>query len=139
MRTFNRLVVILAGLLFAVPAFAADRSAVPELVDGAPTYIHFDPIFIPVIVGDQVRRQVGLTLMLELVKGKEKDSVEDKQRQLNSAFVEDLYSYFQQRVGLPGGIDQGYLKGRLLKVADGVVGPHIVQQVLIEQLFVEQK
>lgn len=139
MRTFNRLVVILAGLLFAVPAFAADRSAVPELVDGAPTYIHFDPIFIPVIVGDQVRRQVGLSLMLELVKGKEKDSVEDKQRQLNSAFVEDLYSYFQQRVGLPGGIDQGYLKGRLLKVADAVVGPHIVQQVLIEQLFVEQK
>jgi hypothetical protein len=27
----------------------------------------------------------------------------------------------------------------LLKVADGIVGPHIVQQVLIEQFFVEQK
>jgi hypothetical protein len=129
----------LAGLLFAGPAFAVDRTAVPELFDGAPTYVRFDPIFVPVIVGDRVTRQVGVSLMLELAKGQAREDVEDKERQLNDAFVKNLYVYFQQRAGSPGDIDQAYLKGQLLKAAAAVVGPHVVKQVLIEQLFEERK
>ncbi|HVA12369.1 MAG TPA: hypothetical protein VNF99_03890 [Stellaceae bacterium] len=126
-------------LLFAMPAFAADREAVPELIDGAPSYIRFPPIFVPIIEDDQVTRQVGVTLMLQLVKGQKKQGVEAKRLQLDDAFVSDLYAFFQLHASLHSDLDQAYLKDRLLRVADAVVGPNIVQEVLIEQLFFEKK
>ena len=130
---------LLAVTIFAMPAVAADRSAVPELVAGAPTYVRFSPIFTPVIQGNRVTSQIGVTLMLQLKKGEEKDPVEEKHLQLNNAFVEDLYAFFQQHAGVKGGIDQMYLKDRLLKVADNVIGTDAVQEVLIEQMFEEPK
>lgn len=135
-----RILSLLAGLSFALPAMAADRDVVPEMFQGAPSYVRFPPIFIPIIQGDRVTRQIGVTLMLQLIKGQGKEDIEAKRLQLNDAFVEDLYAFFQQRSSLPGSdIDETYLKGRLLKVADNVIGASAVQEVLIEQIFEEQK
>ncbi len=129
----------LSVLAFVPSAFAADRSAVPEMIEGAPTYIRFRPIFIPIIQKDRVTRQVGITLMLELVQGQEKDGIEEKRPLLTDAFMRDLYGFFQQRASLGTRIDQVYLKDRLLKVADNIVGPKMVQEVLIQKLFEDRK
>lgn len=140
MRIFSKLVPIFAGLSFALPAMAADREAVPEMIAGAPSYVRFPPIFIPIIQGDQVTRQIGVTLMLELAKGQEKEPIEAKRLQLNDAFVRDLYAFFQQRAAVKSNdIDEGYLKDRLLKVADNVIGDKAVREVLIEQFFEQKK
>lgn len=139
MRISRKILGILAGIFFALPAMAADREAVPELVAGAPSYVRFQPIFTPIIQGDRVTHQVGITLMLQLKKGEDKQDVETKRLQLNDAFIEDLYAFFQQRSEIQGGIDEHYLKTRLLKVADNVIGANAVQEVLIEQLFEERK
>jgi hypothetical protein len=139
MRIFSKIVPIFAALSFALPAMAADREAVPEMIEGAPSYVRFPPIFIPIIEGDQVTRQIGVTLMLELVKGQEKQPIEEKRLQLNDAFMRDLYAFFQQRAGVKSNdIDEMYLKDRLLKVADNVIGEKVVREVLIQQFF-EQK
>lgn len=126
-------------LLLAHPGFAAEHAAAPQSIPGAPVYVPFPVIFVPIIEGDKVARQVGVTLTLELAKGAPKDGVESKRLQLNNAFVENLYSFFQQRSEMHDSIDQAYLKQRLLRAAAAVVGPKVVQEVLIEQLFVEQR
>jgi hypothetical protein len=136
---FATVSVALAAIVFAMPAAAADRSVVPEMFAGAPTYVRFSPIFTPIIQGNRVTSQIGVTLMLQLNKGEDKDPIEEKHLQLNNAFVEDLYAFFQQHAGIEGGIDQMYLKDRLLKVADNVIGKDAVQEVLIEQMFEEPK
>ena len=119
---------------------AANREAVPEMVAGAPSYVRFQPIFIPIIQGDRVTRQVGVTVMLELAKGQEKPPVEEKRLLLNDAFVRDLYAFFQQRAGMKSNdIDEMYLKQRLLKVADNVIGEKAVREVLIQQFFEQKK
>jgi hypothetical protein len=140
MRTFNKIVPIFAALSFAFPALAANRDAVPEMIEGAPSYVRFQPIFIPIIQGDRVTRQIGVTLMLELVKGQEKPPIEEKRLLLNDAFVRDLYAFFQQRAGFTSNdIDETYLKARLLKVADNVIGEKAVREVLIQQFFEQKK
>ncbi|HWE73636.1 MAG TPA: hypothetical protein VG328_10790 [Stellaceae bacterium] len=146
MRIFRKIVPIFAALTFASwgpfgsPALAADREAVPEMIEGAPAYVRFPPIFIPIIQGEQVTRQVGLTLMLELNKGEEKQPIEEKRLQLNDAFVRDLYAFFQQRSGMKSNdIDEMYLKDRLLKIADNVIGQKAVREVLIEQFYEQKK
>lgn len=102
---------------------------------GGPAYVRFDPIFIPLIEGSEVRRQLGITLMLELVADQNRSDVEARRKQLTDAFFRDLYSFFQSRAGARGRVDQNYLKQRLFKVAERVVGPHQVKEVLIEQFF----
>jgi hypothetical protein len=140
MRIFSKIAPIFAVLSFALPAMAADREAVPEMIAGAPSYVRFPPIFVPIIQGDQVTRQIGVTLMLELVKGQEKEPIEAKRLQLNDAFVRDLYAFFQQRAGVKSNdIDEIYLKDRLLKVAENIIGDKAVREVLIEQFFEQKK
>ena len=63
MRISRRILLILAGVLFTLPAAAAGLASVPELVDGAPSYVHFQAIFVPIIEKDRVTRQIGVTLM----------------------------------------------------------------------------
>lgn len=140
MRIFRKVVPIFALLSLAIPAMAAGHEAVPETVAGGPSYVRFPAIFIPIIQGDRVTRQIGVTLMLELAKGQEKQPIEEKRLQLNDAFVRDLYSFFQQRAGVKASdIDEMYLKDRLLKVADNVIGEKAVREVLIEQFFEQRK
>jgi flagellar basal body-associated protein FliL len=140
MRTFRKIVPFIAAATFAAPAWAANREAVPEMIQGAPSYVRFPPIFIPIIQGEAVTRQIGVTLTLELKEGEEKQPVEEKRLQLNDAFMRDLYVFFQQRSGIKSNdIDEMYLKGRLLKVADNVIGEKTVREVLIQQFFEQKK
>ncbi len=134
-------VAALGAALFAIPAYAAEHaeegkgSAVPS----GPAYVCFNPIFIPIIDRNRVTQQVGITLMLQLVPGENQADVEAKRYQLTDAFFRDLYAFFQVRVGFRGGINQAYLKARLLKTASRVVGPNAVQEVLIEQFLTRPK
>ena len=141
MRIFSALALLAGAALFASSAQAADRTEKSEApaVAGAPSYVRLDPIFVPIITGDQVTQQVGVTLMLQLVENKEKGDVESKRIPLYDAFFRDLYGYFQDRAVASGRVDQLYLKTRLLKTANRVVGPDLVKEVLIEQLFARPK
>ena len=119
---------------------AASHEAAPEAIAGAPSYVRFPAIFVPIIEGDRVTRQIGVRLTLELASGQEKQPVEEKRLQLNDAFVRDLYSFFQQRAAVKASdIDELYLKDRLLKIADNVIGGEAVREVLIEQFFEQKK
>jgi hypothetical protein len=131
----------LSVALQASPAGAAEhaKEGGAASVPGAPAYVRFNPIFIPVIDRDRVTQQVGITLMLQLVPGEDQADVEAKRQQLTDAFFRDLYAFFQARIDFHGTINQAYLKARLLKTASGIVGPNAIQEVLIEQLFARPK
>ena len=109
----------------------------PSVPDG-PLFVKL-PIFqIPVIQHDQVRLQVSVTIALELVQGVGADSIDPKKPLLIDAFLRDLYAIFAQRADAPRVADDKLIRIRLQQIADTVLGPGIVRQVLIEQLF-EQK
>lgn len=132
----SRLIVaLLCVALFAVPARAANTAPPIDPANALP-YVRLDPIFIPIIQGDRVTRQVGVTLMLQLIDTTTKSDVEARRPQLYDAFFRELYGLFQQRMPASGQVDQAYLKAQLLKTATGVVGPNLIKEVLIEQLFV---
>jgi hypothetical protein len=131
------LAALLAAVLGALPAHAAEEAAKAGAAStpDAPAYVRFNPIFIPVIKGDRITQQVGITLMLQLKPGEDQADVEAKRHQLADAFFRDLYAFFQDRVALHGRLDEIYLKARLLHTAAAIVGPDAIQEVLIEQLF----
>ena len=134
------LAALLCAALLAPSARAAESSekSAPA-VPGAPSYVRLDPIFIPVIEGSQVTKQVGVTLMLQLFSDNAKSDVEAKRKPLYDALFRDLYGYFQDRAAASGRVDQTFLKARLLRTTNRVVGPNLVKEVLIEQLFERPK
>lgn len=119
------------------PVVAAEQEApggVPAAPAG-PAFIRLAPISVPVIKDNRVAAQVDIALALELVEGKTADDLEPKRRQLQDAFISDVYAIFQQRPDASRPMDGAIVKERLRRTADRVLEPGLVKDVLIIQLF----
>ena len=123
----------LALLLLAGTPLAAEAPAKKPPGDG-PVYIKLPPIVLPVLT-EHALRQETLTLNLELVKGKTEEDVVPRQPVLYDAFMADLYNLYDQHSGDDRIIDPVQIKDMLQQTSDRVLGPGIVQSVLIQQVF----
>ena len=118
-----------------------DPNAPPSIrpAPGAPSYVVVPLFVIPVIEGGQVTRQVSIGVGLELVKGKTLKDIKPKEAVLIDGFFRELYGLFGQRASADRLADPPVIKARLMRVADRILGPGVVQQVLILQLFERPK
>lgn len=119
----------------------SDPNAPPSIqpAPGAPSYVVVPLFVIPVIEGGQVTRQVSIGVGLELVKGKTLQDIKPKETVLVDGFFKELYGLFGQRASADRLADPPIIKARLMRVADRILGPGVVQQVLILQLFERPK
>ena len=116
------------------PARAEETGHAPPAPAG-PAFVQLAPISIPVINGDRVAYQAGVILTLELAPGLTKADLEEKRRQLTDAFINDLYVIFQHDATGNRLASGQVIKLRMQRVADRVLGPGIVKEVLITRLF----
>lgn len=126
-----------AGLLVlgAVPAFAADRSAVVMPVPGQAFFVQLAPMFVPVIEKAGITRQVSIAVAIEIADGAEAKGVEEKRPTLDDAVLSDVYLYVQQRGGIGAPNGAMALKERLRQTAQRILGPVEVKEVEIEEFF----
>jgi flagellar basal body-associated protein FliL len=130
----------LVALLAATPALGADReSGAAPLVPGAPTFVKLPPIVLPVIEGNSVTRQVGISVTLELAEGQTLQSIEPQRRQLMDAFITELYRIYGWRSTADHVVNDALIKDRLLRTADRVLGAGVVHAVLIGQLVEQER
>ncbi len=87
------------------------------------------------IEGSAVTRQVSVVLSLELEDGQSEAALDAKKRALAAAFLQDLYGMFAQRSGAARVADQRTVKARLSRTATRVLGPGVVREILVEQLY----
>jgi flagellar basal body-associated protein FliL len=128
----------LPSILAALPAHAVDRErGASELIPGIAVFVNIRPITLPVIEGNRVTRQVGVLLTVELTQGHLKQEATEKEHELTDAFITDLYRMYGASAGASRVVDEKLLKTRLQATAERVLGPGVVQAVLIRQL-VEQ-
>jgi hypothetical protein len=129
---------LLAALLVAtaVPAHAVDREkGASELIPDAPVFFDIRPLMLPVIEGNRVRRQIGILLTLELVKGHVKQEAAEKEHELTDAFITELNRMYGWRAGANRVADERLIKERLHAAADRILGANVVRDVLIRQLI----
>ena len=100
----------------------------------APFFVRMDSLVIPVIRNNQVERHVMLTLTLEVGDNHGRHRVQKAVNRIRDAFVLDLHGYM--RVVLTRSREDFLflLKGRLLRVVAGVIGPGVVREVLVQQV-----
>ncbi|HUK58805.1 MAG TPA: hypothetical protein VLV50_06200 [Stellaceae bacterium] len=128
-----------AALLFvalaAVPASAADRRAVTMPVPGEPYFVQLAPMFVPVLAGNNMNRQVSIAVAVEIADGAKARDVEDRRPALHDAFLGEIYAYVQQRGGLGDTNAELALKDLLRNTAAGILDPIEVKEVEIEEFF----
>jgi hypothetical protein len=132
------LLAALAVLTLAAPPVLAvdrDKGVKGPHVEGVPDFFDIQPIVLPVIERNAVTRQVGIVVTLELAGGQHADEVEQKRRQLTDAFIRELHTIYAWRSGSDRVVDQELIKRRLMITADTVLGPGVVNAILIRQLL----
>jgi hypothetical protein len=134
------IVALALGLLVLAvpPAMAAEHAKATVKTPGSPNdpvYIKLPAIVLPVFEGNEVARQAGLILTLELVKGKSDADVLPNERKLQDAFITELYNIYEQHGGSERVIEPTVIKQRLQSASDRVLGAGVVSQILIQQAF----
>jgi flagellar FliL protein len=110
---------------------AARKAAEEKAALDAMTYVALDPLAAPIIEGRRVTRQVILTLSLQVRSLSAKNDVASIMPRLRDAMLSELYENPVIAVDGNGTIDIVGLKQRMLDVANGLVGPNKVHDVLV--------
>ena len=120
----------------ALVAFASATNAEQKkpAVEG-PAFVKLDTIVLPVYEGTKVTRQASIVLALELAKGKTEKDVEPYKRRLVDAFIEELTQIYDERQSADRVIDAPVIKERLGEAARRILGPGVVEDVLIQGAF----
>ncbi len=138
----------LAGAL-ALAAFAAASAAAqaPESASGGADwfgnervqFFRLAPFSIPVVRDGRLLRQVSLTVTLETGNVSQRNKVIERRLALQNAFLKDLYAVLALHDGEDGrALNLDTVKVRLRRVADGVLGPGIARDILIESVHVRR-
>ncbi|MGO8915202.1 MAG: hypothetical protein ACLQJR_04785 [Stellaceae bacterium] len=131
--------------LAALPAVAAEHEGgeggaqEKPLLPGVPDFFNIDPIELPVVEGNNVTRQVGVLLTLELADGHRQSEVKKKKREITDAFITELYRIYGWRSGDARVVNEALIKRRLQAAADRVLGPDVVHAILIRQLVEQER
>ncbi|MBT5413565.1 MAG: hypothetical protein HOH66_02595 [Rhodospirillaceae bacterium] len=117
------------GWTFLSAAPAPDEVAAIE----RPQFVRIDNLIIPVIRRDRVERHVSLSVALEVRDAENRRTVQRALPHLRHAFIVDLNGYLRMLKSEDNPRFLLTVKRRLLKVGIAVVGPGLIDAVLVQQ------
>lgn len=122
------LVVIVAGGFGAMQFMGGEAG---EPTPGELGFVPLDPLFAPVVREREFRGYVPLILQLELADSNNLETVKIYMAPLRDAFIHDLHlQALLRRSGEPN-VNIHRVKKRFLMIAERIMGPGIVTDVLI--------
>lgn len=131
--------VVLAGSVHAARAASMEEQGEAKLQDwiggDKAEYFRLPPFNVSVIRDGRPYQEVSLSIALETKGVKNKNKIIKKRTELRSAFLRDLYAVLSLRVGTRRALDVDTVKIRLQRIADRILGPGVVDSVLVESAY----
>jgi hypothetical protein len=114
-------------------------SSLPGWLGGKEAQFFRLPMFnVPVIRGGQIVGQVSLSVMVETTDIRNKDTIIENRAKLQNGFLRDLHGVVSIDNGSGRALNVPTVKARLVRVAEKILGPGIVSNVLVENVYVRQ-
>jgi hypothetical protein len=136
----KKLLFVLVGLIglggtgFGVWSFLSAAPPVPEeAAMERPQFVRIDNLIIPVIRRDRVERHISLSVALEVRDAENRRAVQRALPHLRHAFIVDLNGYLRMLKSDDNPHFLVSVKRRLLKVGAAVIGPGMIDAVLVQQ------
>lgn len=102
-------------------------------------YVNIGPIILPVITEEGPQQIVTMLVSLEVKDLSTSDKVREKLPRLVDAYMGALYGRLNSKTMIEGKIvDVAFVKSRLMKATERVLGPGMVQDVLIQAVAQRQ-
>ena len=103
-----------------------------EEEEPTPDFVAIDPFKVPVMRNGRVIRLVSVIIVLDVKPDGSNRLVYKYMRRLKDAYLSELYSLLGRRFVWESGNVQTYIRRRLKQVSEDVLGPGVVQNVLIQ-------
>jgi hypothetical protein len=100
----------------------------------ATRYIEIKPLVMPIIREGRVILHLTLIMAVELVHPLEKEEVKQLVRPLRDAILTELHSLFALRYVQERGYDLPFVKERIYRVSERVIGKGLIKAVLIQRM-----
>jgi flagellar basal body-associated protein FliL len=94
-------------------------------------YVDMEPFLAPIIEGRRITKYVAVGVILELHSVDYSTLVKDSMTPLRNAFIDDFIFQAQMTSGRSDTVHLRRVKSRFRALADRIVGPDIVKEVLI--------
>ena len=98
-------------------------------------FIGLDPFLAPVIEGRRIAKYVAVGVVLELYNVDHKPLIRKYVTPLRNAFIDDFVFQAQMNSGTSESIHLKRVKTRFHTLADRIVGPDIVKEILISHVI----
>ncbi len=98
-------------------------------------FVGLDPFLAPVIEGRKIAKYVAVGVVLELYSEDHKPLIHKHMTPLRNAFIEDIVFQAQMNSGKSESIHLSRVKTRFRTLANRIVGPDIVKEILINHVI----
>lgn len=113
----------------------AEPAEPDERMSGAPVYVEFNPILLPIVGEDDVDQFVNIVIALEMPDQEAADRAISMAPRLNDAYLIALYGTLHSSDVMQNGIvDLPLIKRRLVEESNRVLGAGSVHDALIQMV-----
>lgn len=117
------------------PGEDKEKVAEPPKPTGPPSFLQIGPIIVPLVGETRVEQNILLVVSLELGDEGTREQVRPLTPRLNDAFLRALYGGIGKGDVVEGQIvNIATIKDKLMKASVEVLGPNVVQDVLIQNV-----
>lgn len=119
---------------FAPAPDDASAEGIDEAPPEPPRFVEVEQMYVPIFAGDTVATTIQIQIKLETPDDESEATLVRMMPRLNDAFLRDLYSSLPRLLGKDERLDVAVIKRRLQLVADKIVGPGLVENVLVQSV-----
>lgn len=103
--------------------------------DAAIAFVKMDSLVLPIVGKNGVSQVINLSITLEVKDELTAKEIEKLTPRLRDAYIQDMYGVLTQKSAMADGVVQvDFIKTRLNKVTEKVLGPDKVKDVLLQTL-----
>lgn len=146
------LAIVFAVALCAIPPAAAQeeqggkKGAKEDPLDRLPGWLggkeaqffRLPRFNVPVIRAGEIVGQASMTVMIGTSDFRNKNKIIENRHKLQNGFLRDLHGVVSLDSGAGRSVNIPTVKARLLKVAEKILGPGIVTNILVDNVYVRQ-
>jgi len=109
-----------------------EEPVAPERTD--PLFFELEPMLVPVIYDGQLQRNIFIAFRLQVAHGQQ-EKARFHMSQLHDVYLRALYDLIPKQLETRQTLDLRRLKKRLMVITERVVGPGVIEDILIVSVF----
>lgn len=98
-------------------------------------FVDMEPLVIPIFRGDRVAATIQIQVKLETIGEENKAKLQHVLPRISNLFITDLHTFLPRMLKKVERLDVLIIKQRLKLISDLLVGPELIQNVLVQSVI----